>query len=269
MSFSLLAATATESDQQCDLLRHQCNEFRTKCSPDMINMKSCCDIVDLPLAIAPTGVYQIVTNCSCGSPFTAAVDAFCDMETDDGGWMVIQRNIKDNKLLSVRKNWKDYEEGFGDLSTGLLWYGLKALSCFTEKTEWELRIDFQFTNGTWFYLHYNNFKVGSPSSNYKLTIGGFTETITDDPFVSQPLDGKPFSTPDNDNDGQSKYNCALNTNSGWWHAHFNCGHINLNNQPPNIYLNGYNYYPVFAEMKIRPHQSVIVVVLHLMTLHTH
>jgi len=254
ISSLILAATATESDQQCDLLRHQCDEFRTKCSPDMMNMKSCCDIVDLPLAKAPTGVYQIVTNCSCGSPFTAAVDAYCDMETDDGGWMVIQRNIKDSKLDSIRKNWKDYEEGFGDLSTGLLWYGLKALSCFTEKTEWELRIDVQFTNRTSFYLHYNTFKVGSPSSKYKLTIGGFTETITDDPFVSQPLDGKPFSTPDNDNDEHFATNCAA-TYSGWWHN--KCYRINPNSQPPRVYFKSKNYNLLSIEMKIRPRDCII------------
>ena len=36
------------------------------------------------------------------------------METSDGGWMVIQRNIKD-KVETFNKGWSDYEQGFGDL----------------------------------------------------------------------------------------------------------------------------------------------------------
>ena len=54
------------------------------------------------------------------------------------------------------KTWEDYEEGFGDLDGDKMWYGLKALNCFTETQQWELRIDFQFANQTWsYYLHYN------------------------------------------------------------------------------------------------------------------
>ena len=53
------------------------------------------------------------------------------METSDGGWMVIQRNIKDN-VEFFNKKWSDYEQGFGDLNGDKLWYGLKPLSCLTE-----------------------------------------------------------------------------------------------------------------------------------------
>ena len=143
---SLLTTNATDH-QQCDKLLHQCNQFRTWCSPDTMTLKSCCDLINFPLSKAPSGVYQIMTNCSCGSPFTVAVDVYCDMNTTDGGWIVIQRNIKDG-VKTFDKNWKDYEEGFGDLNRDKLWYGLKALHCFTKTGQWQLRIDFQFTNGT-------------------------------------------------------------------------------------------------------------------------
>jgi len=253
MLITTLLLHATVANRQCDQLRQQCNQFKARCRPGIITMKSCCDIIDLPLAIAPSGIYQLETNCSCGSPFTAAVDAYCDMEAGDGGWMVIQRNSKSH-LLTFNKNWKDYEEGFGDLSTGHMWYGLKALSCHTKEGNWELRIDFQFANGSWFYLHYNNFKVGSPSTNYKLTIGGLTGTTTD-PFVSTLLNGKPFSNPDNENDGEHR-NCAFDTKSGWWHTRFNCFHINLNWQPPYVYLNGKDHHLPFVEMKVRPRDCI-------------
>ena len=74
VSCSLLATNATDH-QQCDKLLHQCNQFKAQCSPDMMTPRSCCDLADLPLSKAPSAVYKITTNCSCGSPFTAAVDA--------------------------------------------------------------------------------------------------------------------------------------------------------------------------------------------------
>ena len=91
-------------------------------------------------------------------------------------------------------------------------YGLKALNCFTETGQWELKIDFQFENKTWSHLHYKQFKVGSSSAEYPLTIGRFTG-ITTDPFVIH--NRMRFSTSDNDND-QSSGNCAVN-HGGWWH----------------------------------------------------
>ena len=159
--FLTLPHNATE--KHCDKLLHCCNELKAQCSPDMMTLRSCCNLSGLSLSRAPSGVYQMM---SCGSPFTAAVDVCCDMDATDGGWMplmedgcmVIQRNIKDG-VKTFNKTWKDYEEGFGDLNGGKLWYGLKALHCFTKTGQWKLRIDFQFENKTWSHLHYSHFSV--------------------------------------------------------------------------------------------------------------
>ena len=83
VSCSLLTIKAT--NQQCDKLLHQCNQFKAQCTPEMITLKSCCDLISLPLSKAPSAVYQIMTNCSCGSPFIAAVAVYCDMDTNNGG----------------------------------------------------------------------------------------------------------------------------------------------------------------------------------------
>ena len=159
------------------------------------------------------------------------------MDTTDGGWMVIQRNKKDG-VKTFNKKWKDFEEGFGNLNGDKLWYELKALKCFTENGQWELRIDFQFVNKTWSHLHYKQFKVGSANAEYPLTIGGFTGITPEDPFVTHPLNGMKFTTFDNDNDQYSGSNCA-SANGGWWHNV--CFHINPNNQPPRVYLNSKIY----------------------------
>ena len=253
VSCSLLAT----NHQQCDKLLHQHNQFKAQCSPDMMTPRSCCDLADLPLSKAPSAVYKIATNCSCqlSSFSTEAIDAYCDMDTTDGGWMVIQRNKKDG-VKTFDTKWKKFEEGFGNLNGDKLWYGLKALNCFTENGQWELRIDFQFENKTWSHLHYKQFKVGNTSAEYPLTIGGFTGITTDDPFViiSQPLNGMKFTTIDNDNDQHSGSNCA-SSYGGWWHN--NCFSINPNHQPPVVYFNFKGYHLLSVEMKIRQHNCTI------------
>ena len=243
---------ATNAQQSCDNLLQQYNQQCTTCTPAI---KSCCELANLPHYKAASGVYQLLSNCSSGSsPFTLGllVGAYCDRDCDEE-WMVIQRNIKDGVKYFVDKKWKDYEEGFGDLKSSKFWYGLKALHCFTRTGQWELRIDFQFENKTWSHLHYKTFSVGSGRREYPLTIGGFTGTTTD-PFVTIPLNGRRFSTSDNDNDEHFATNCAA-TYSGWWHN--KCYRINPNSQPPYVYLNEKDYFPLSMKMKIRPRDCII------------
>ena len=251
VSCSLLATNATE--KHCDKLLRQFRDHH--CSVDTITLRSCCDLNYLPLLSKPSSaVYQIITNCNCqfSSFGTEALDAYCDMNTTDGGWMVIQRNKKDG-VKTFNKKWKDFEEGFGDLNDDKLWYGLKALSCFTETGQWELRIDFQFDNKTWSHLHYKQFKVGNSSAEYPLTIGGFTGITPEDPFATIPLNNMKFTTIDNDND-QHGGNCAA-IHSGWWQKH--CAHIYPNDKSPNVILNSKVYNLLSIEMKIRQHNCII------------
>ena len=180
---------------------------------------------------------------SMGTFVTANVH--CNMTTDDGGWIVIQRN-RINSQLSFNKNWREYEEGFGDLNKDF-WAGLELMHTLTQKGQWEMRVDYQKTNKTWSYLQYNQFSVGSASEEYPLTVGGFTGVGTD-LFALHPLNGMKFSTPDNDND-KNGGNCAAAVKSGWWYN--NCNLININNQPPYV-----NAIALFSEMKIRPKDCI-------------
>ena len=136
------------------------------------------------------------------------------------------------------------------------------MNCFTKTGQWELRVDFEFQNKTRSYLHYNKFKIGSATDEYPLTIGGFTGITPTDPFATHPLNGRKFSTYDNDNDlGPKKENCAAEVlrttnNGGWW---FNrCWEINVNFNYVNtgthkhIKLAGIWYNLNAIEMKIRP-----------------
>ena len=174
----------------------------------------------------------------------ATANIYCDMITDDGGWIVIQRNRK-NSRLSFNKNWREYEEGFGDLNKDF-WAGLELTHTLTQRGQWEMRVDYQLPNKTWSYLHYNQF---SASEEYPLTVRGFTG-VGSDLFTLHPLNGIKFNTPDNDNDGTNR-NCAKTfNNNGWWYNH--CRIININTQPPYVRNN-----VLFAEMKIRPKECLI------------
>jgi len=246
----------TNADEHCDILLQQCNEYKTKCSlssPKTLTIKSCCDLTNLHTGKALSGVYHLMNVRDCMSPSYGAFtnDVYCDMQIDGGGWTVIQRNVKD-EVSTFNRKWNDYEEGFGDINGNKLWYGLRALSCLTQTDDWELRIDFQFKNKTWSHLHYTVFSVGSASDEYPLSIGGLIGTTTD-PFSTEPLDGKKFSTFDNDNDWGYR-NCASDLNSGWWYN--DCFHINANYQPPAMVLNSKLYNLLKIEMKIRPRHCI-------------
>ena len=210
--------------------------FRNRCSLQSMSINNCCD---LRAFTTHSGVYKL-KRATFG-----CIDVYCDMNTSNGGWIVIQRNKKDS-LVNFNRNWTDYEEGFGDLHTEF-WYGLENIHFLTKNRKWEMRVDYQKNDKIWSYLHYNQFSVGSASEEYPLTVGGFTGRSAN-LFASRPLNGMKFSTPDNDNDVWGS-NCAASSKSGWWHR--NCHHIDINRQPP--FLGGS---VLFSEMKIRPKDCI-------------
>ena len=88
-----------------------------------------------------SGSYEIADVCNVAPSFqTGNVKLFahCDMETDGGKWLVIQRRI--NGSVNFYHNWTDYVSGFGDLE-GEFWYGLEKIHCLTTREDVELRIE--------------------------------------------------------------------------------------------------------------------------------
>ena len=243
LTLSLLLVNAND-DQYCDNLLKQYYTFRSKCSPANITIDNCCDLTGYPRSKAPSAAYQMkrcIAPCE-PSPFaTISITGFCDMTTDSGGWIVIQRNKK-SSLANFNKKWSDYEKGFGNLETEF-WYGLAEMHCLTQRGQWEMRMDYQKNDKTWSYYHYNQFSVGNASEEYPLTVGGFTGVGTDQLAHHNKMK---FSTPDNDNENY-RGNCAAINKNGWWYNSV-CHHININTQPPTVGL--------FSEMKIRPKDCI-------------
>ena len=81
---------------------------------------------------AETGLYEIKDLCSGDRAFNyAKMHVRCDMETDGGGRIVIQRRIT-NRIVNFYKNWEDYENEFGDLD-GEFWIGLGNIHELTKQ----------------------------------------------------------------------------------------------------------------------------------------
>ena len=171
-------------DQQYEQLGIVTNNIKQKCSTDNSTIKTCCDLSNN----SPSGIYQ--TQYLCGGKWSTA-SVYCDTKTGSGGWTVIQRRI--NGFENFDRPWSDYENGFEDLN-GEFWYGLRNMDCLTQTGWWELRVDFQYQNGTISYLHYNMFRVGCTTDGYPLTIGVFTGVTPTDPFSTMMHNGMQFST---------------------------------------------------------------------------
>ena len=211
--------------------------------PSAAYIKTCCDLRTFPVS---SGIYKISTGTF------STTNAYCDMNTDNGGWTVIQRNRK-NSQLSFIKSWKEYEEGFGDLNHDF-WAGLKLIHALTQSGQWEMRVDYQKEDdNSWIYLHYDHFRVESANNEYQLHVSGYSGGAPFDPFagVGRTANGMKFSTFDNDNDRYGG-NCAVDWYGGWWYK--DCYHININRQPP-IYE--HPNVALHTEMKIRPKDCIV------------
>ena len=64
-----------------------------------------------------SGVYTLTLT---PNDTTTNTEAYCDMETDGGGWTVFQRRVSD--IVSFERDWDAYKRGFGPLE-GDLWWG--------------------------------------------------------------------------------------------------------------------------------------------------
>ena len=215
-------------------------DYKTNCTSTLFHIDSCCELRTL----IASGVYK-----TSRGTFDKTADTYCDMATGGGGWIVIQRNKK-GSAVNFNRVWADYEKGFGDLNTEF-WYGLDEIHCLTQRGSWEMRVDYQKTDSTWSYLHYNYFSVGSANDEYPLSATGFTGVGTDWlSYSSQSAQGMKFSTSNNDNDRNSG-NCASSGRDGWWYN--SCTQVGINRQQPFIY----NFNVLATEMKIRPRNCVI------------
>ncbi|XP_073485102.1 fibrinogen-like protein 1 [Aquarana catesbeiana] len=166
-----------------------------------------------------SGVYTIVP--STGG---IAVGVYCDMDTEGGGWTVIQR--RQDGSVNFTKTWKEYKEGFGNLK-GEFWLGNEKIYQLTRKGGFSLRINLEDWSGQHKYAVYREFSIEDETNDYRLHVSGARGTAEDS--FSWYHNKRGFSTPELGN------LCAGISHGGWWYHQ--CFHSNLNG----VYYTGGEY----------------------------
>ena len=182
-----------------------------------------------------TGLYEIKDPCAGDREFIKDYKMYvrCDMETDGGGWIVIQRRIA-NGTVNFYRNWEDYENGFGDLD-GEFWIGLRNMHELTNQ-EVELQVTAWNDNKT-ITWNYPTFRVYNADYNYYFTVSRGTGDGTD---VLAYNSGHYFMTFDHDH-GYRYGHCVSSFQAGWWY--FPSRYIYINGRRyrkycSNVNLNG-------------------------------
>lgn len=125
------------------------------------------------------------------------------------------------------RTWSEFKAGFGNTS-GNYWLGNEQLHTLTQDNKYKLRFELQSNaSGLWYWAEYDTFTVGDESTQYTLTVGGFTGNVTVDAMNSGSIqNGMKFSTKDRDNDRDSGINCAPSRGGGFWYN--SCGWCYVN-----------------------------------------
>lgn len=163
----------------------------------------------------------------------------CDMEVDNGGWIVIQARYS-GKIDFVRP-WIEYKEGFGNIAEEF-WLGLEKIHELTSQRLFELRIEMH-DNATVKFAQYDLFGISDEANGYALKLLGQYHGDAGDSLSYHA--GMKFSTYEwveiwnhdeilliqklnfsVDNDLWESGNCAKSHFGGWWYK--SCDESNLN-----------------------------------------
>ncbi|CAB1340123.1 unnamed protein product [Coregonus sp. 'balchen'] len=168
-----------------------------------------------------SGLYTVVPSLGA-----MPVEVYCDMETEGGGWTMLQRRVDGS--VTFDRSWREYKDGFGDLHSEF-WLGNDHIHDLTSQGDYSLRIDLEDWSNKHKHALYESFSVDGEDSQYCLHVSGFSGT-TEDSF-SWYHDKQGFSTPDTGNI------CAEISHGGWWYNQ--CFYANLNG----VYYRGGRYSP--------------------------
>ncbi|XP_035221439.1 techylectin-like protein [Stegodyphus dumicola] len=159
-----------------------------------------------------------------------SLKVFCDMDTDGGGWTIIQRR---GNFLRPKdyfyQDWDSYKKGFGNIERDF-WLGNDNIFALSSQKIYSLRIDLTDVEGNTSYALYDEFWIDDEAHNYTLHVNGYSGDAGDSLHLAH--NNHQFSTKDRDNDGLINNTCAQLYKGGWWYNA--CHASNLNG----LYLRG-------------------------------
>ena len=187
------------------------------------------------------------------------------METDGGGWIVIQRRNASMGWVNFTRNIADYENGFGDVD-GEFWIGLRIIHELTNQQNMAMKMKVWNESGNSMNWNYQQFSIYNKNNRYAIhQLSGSSGDGRYDAFGQTINTNTHFHTHDYHYSGWN--NCGYTRQSGWWYYHGQCGsnsNPNGRHQPSGQcgvdqtgerlvwrMSNGYRAY-THSEMKIRP-----------------
>ncbi|XP_071149087.1 techylectin-5A-like [Mytilus edulis] len=179
--------------------------------PDQSNLKPR-DCSDLP-PCTRSGVFEIYPD------VTNKIDVYCDMDTNGGGWTIIQRRV--DSVVDFYRFWSDYKNGFGSVSENH-WLGNDNLHILTTSRNYVVRFEMHDFNNDTAYAEYQAFKVDNEASKYRVTFTGYKGNAGNG---FEHNNGMKFTTRDRDND-LHPYHCGKGQIGAWWYNA--CGKSSLN-----------------------------------------
>ncbi|XP_036047198.1 fibrinogen beta chain isoform X4 [Onychomys torridus] len=222
-----------ESDisAQMEYCRTPCT---VSCNIPVVSGKECEDIIRKG---GETSEMYLIQPDISSKPYRA----YCDMETENGGWTLIQ-NRQDGSVDFGRK-WDPYKKGFGNIATnedgkkycglpGEYWLGNDKISQLTRMGPTELLIEMEDWKGDKVKARYGGFTVQNEASKYQVSVDKYKGTagnalmdgasqLVGENRTMTIHNGMFFSTYDRDNDGwlttDPKKQCSREDGGGWWY----------------------------------------------------
>ncbi|KAJ8371095.1 hypothetical protein SKAU_G00111230 [Synaphobranchus kaupii] len=239
----------SEINNRVEIIQLQASQSITQTSSDAIY--DCASLYGRSYKIS--GEYKLPADGYLGTP---ELEVFCDMESNGGGWTVIQR--RKVGLTSFDRDWKQYKKGFGAIR-GDFWLGNENIFRLTRQPT-VLRIELEDWEGETRYAEYQHFTLSNELNSYKLFISSYSGNAGQDSLRYH--NNTNFSTKNKDND-KCVDDCAQLRKGGYW---YNCctdsnlngvfyrygEHIRNTDGITWYGWHGPNYSLKRVEMKIRP-----------------